>query len=671
MHLCDLVMFPRRTALALLAAALLAGCAHQPSRAPALPNGTRATVAILETTDIHSNILGYDYYKQKADPTLGFERTATLIGEARKQYPNHFLFDSGDTIQGTVLADWQAQVQKLACDQELAIYRAMDAVGYDGGTAGNHEFNYGLGWLSQVTGTPMNVDGGTRQRCAGPHFPLVLANVDSARDGQPIFQPWTIVTKPIAVTMPDGKTQSVPLRVAIIGFTPPPIMQWDKQNLAGKVTANGVVEAAKKYLPQIEAQHPDLVVALVHGGLDTSPYTPQMENAGWHLAGVPGIDVLLLGHSHTEFPGPRFAKMKDVDDVRGFVRGKPAVMGGFFGKDLGVIALALDRVDGRWVIDKQETHSEVRPICTKPGDAASCVAPDPAIAPLVAGVQAAAVAYVNTTIGTSRVRMSSYFADEGDMSALAVVNAAQRDYVRAELPRLHPELANVPVLSAAAAFRTGFGGPDDYTDVAPGPLTLRSAADLYFYPNTLAAVQTDGVGVKAWLEESARRFNRIDPTKGTPQELVNTRFPGFNFDQLQGGIAYVIDVSKPAGQRIVSLTFDGKPVRPDQPFIVVTNNYRASGGGRFPGLDGRNIVLAAPDGTREIVARWLQQHREITARELPARSWRFAPLKTAGPVLFTSASGKAAIAHADGLAPIREVKDHGDGTATYAIDLSR
>ncbi|GAB3786549.1 bifunctional 2',3'-cyclic-nucleotide 2'-phosphodiesterase/3'-nucleotidase [Dyella agri] len=663
-------MFPRRTRLALLATALLAGCAHQPRHAPGLPDGSHATVAILETTDIHSNILGYDYYKQKADPTLGFERTATLIDAARKQFPNHFLFDSGDTIQGTVLADWQAQVQKLACGQELAIYRAMDAVGYDGGTAGNHEFNYGLGWLSQVSGTPMNVEGGAQQHCAGPHFPLVLANVDSARDGAPIFKPWTIVSKPIAVQLPDGTTESVPLRVAIIGFTPPPIMQWDKQNLAGKVTVDGVVEAAKKYLPQIQAQHPDLVVAVVHGGLDTAPYTPAMENAGWHLAGVPGIDVLLLGHSHTEFPGPRFAHMQDVDAVRGFVRGVPAVMGGFFGKDLGVIELALDRRDGRWTIDKHQTHSEVRPICSKPGDAASCVAADPAIAPLVATVQQAAVAYVNTPIGASRIRMSSYFADQGDMTALAVVNAAQRDYVRSELPRLHPELAKVPVLSAAAAFRTGFGGPDDYTDVAPGPLTLRSAADLYFYPNTLAAVKIDGAGVKAWLEESATRFNRIDPAKTDAQPLINTHFPGFNFDQLQGGIHYVIDVAKPAGQRIVSLTFDGKPVKPDQPFIVVTNNYRASGGGRFPGLDGSNIVLAAPDGTREIVARWLQQHRDIGMRDLPARSWRFAKLRTAGPVVFTSASGKQAIAETDGLNNIRALKDHGDGTATYAIDLS-
>jgi len=655
----------------LLFAALLAGCAHQATRAPALPDGTRATVALLETTDLHSNILGYDYYKQQADPGVGFERTATLIREARKTYPNNFLFDSGDTIQGTVLADWQAQVQKPGCDTELAVYRAMDAVGYDGGTVGNHEFNYGLGFLSQVTGTPMNVAGGTQARCAGPHYPLVLANVDSTRDARPIYPPWTMVEKTITVTLPDGQARRVPLHVAIIGFTPPPILEWDRHNLAGKVAVQGMVEAARRYLPQIEAAHPDLVVALVHGGLNAAPYTPSMENAAWYLAGVPGIDALLLGHAHETFPGPFYAHLPEVDAVRGFVRGVPAVMAGFAGKDLGVVQLALDRAGGRWVIDQAGTHSEVRPICARPGDAASCVAPDPAIAPLVAKAQAAAVAYVNTPIGTSDVRLASYFVDEGDMRALAIVNAAQRDYVRRELPRAHPELADVPVLSAAAAFRTGFGGATDYTDVAAGTLTLRDAADLYFYPNTLAAVLTDGAGIKAWLEKSAGRFNRIDPARTAAQPLVDAHYAGFNFDQLQGGIQYVIDVSKPVGQRIVSLRYDGKPVTPTQRFVVATNNYRASGGGNFPGLDGQHIVLAAPDTTRDILARWIARQHTIRARDLPARSWRFAPLKTAGPVVFTSASGKADLAHADGLAGIRQIKDHGDGTATYAIDLSR
>jgi 2',3'-cyclic-nucleotide 2'-phosphodiesterase/3'-nucleotidase len=669
---------PFAASLLALGAALLAGCSTLPWAAGRTPDGARASVAILETTDVHANVLSYDYYKLKPDPSLGYERTATLIRRARAEFPNTFLFDSGDTIQGSVLADYQALVKPVGCEQELAVYRAMDAMGYDGGTAGNHEFNYGLRFLSQVTGTPMNVDGGHTDRCAGPRFPLVLANVYSARDGKPIFKPWTVVTKQIEAYTADGSRLRVPLKVGIIGFTPPPILEWDQQKLAGKVTVSGVVEAAQKYLPELEAQHPDLVVAILHGGLNTAPYTPDMENAGWYLAGVPGIDALLLGHSHAEFPGPRYAGLKEVDAQRGLVRGVPAVMADFFGKDLGVIRLVLDRKDGRWVVDREESRSEVRRICSKPGgpnrsgpQAVECVPADPAIAPLVRQAHEATIAYVNTPIGESTLRLSSYFADEGNMTALAPVNAAQIDYVRRELPRTHPELANVPVLGAAAAFRTGFGGPADYTDVAAGPLTLRSAADLYFYPNTLAAVKTDGAGLKAWLEKSAERFNRIDPAKAGEQPLINSRFTGYNFDQIQGGIRYVIDVSKPAGQRITTLTYQGKPVEPGQPFIVVTNNYRASGGGHFPGLDGSNIVLAAPDGTREILAKWLERKQRISAQDLEPTSWTFAPLKTRGPVVFTDASGKQDVAREAGLGNIRQLKDHGDGTATYAIDLSR
>ncbi|MET0288770.1 MAG: bifunctional 2',3'-cyclic-nucleotide 2'-phosphodiesterase/3'-nucleotidase [Pseudoxanthomonas sp.] len=661
------LLSPRCSLLA-LATAALAGCASAPAALPQVADGARARVAILETTDVHSNILSYDYYKQKEDTSLGYERVATLIRQARVEFPNSFLFDSGDTIQGTVLADFQARAQPVSCEEKLGIYQAFDAMGYDGATAGNHEFNYGLGFLSQVTGTPMNVDGGRSERCKGPDFPIVLSNVYSARDDAPLFKPWEIVTKDIAITGADGRTQTVPLRLGVIGFTPPPILAWDKQNLEGKVKVAGVMEAAQRYLPELQAQRPDLVVGILHGGLNAGPYTPDMENSGWHLAGLEGLDVLLLGHSHTEFPGPRYKDLPDTDAVRGFVRGKPAVMGGFFGKDLGVIDLALLRRDGRWVIDAPGTHSEVRPICKTKLD---CVAAEPSIAPLVARAHAATLAYVNTPIGRSEVHFSTYFTDLGDSTALAVVNAAQRDYVLRELPRLHPELADVPVLSAAAPFRTGFGGGDDYTDVPAGALTLRSAADLYFYPNTLSAVMTDGAGVKAWLETSAGRYNRIDTAKTGEQALINSRYVAYNVDQIQGGLAYVIDVTQPLGRRITALTYQGKPVNPTQPFVVVTNNYRASGGGDFPGLEGKNIVLAAPDGSREILAEWLKARGTVTARDIEPTSWRFAPVKAAGPLTFACPAGKLDIARAQGLPSIRELSATGEGMAKCAVDLSQ
>ncbi len=629
-----------------------------------VPEGSKADLTLLETTDLHAHVLGYDYYRLKDDPHVGLSRTATLIKQARRRYPNTLLFDSGDTIQGTVPADYQALVEPVACGQRLGIYKAMNALHYDAGTFGNHEFNYGLPFLSQVSGEPMQVDGVKKERCDGADYPLVLTNVDSLQTGKTLIKPWLLLKRTITVTTPDGKSVRAPIRIGVLGFAPPPIMQWDKKHLEGKVRTEGLVEAARKYLPELEAQHPDVIVALVHGGLNTAPYSEGMENAGWYLARVPGIDALLLGHSHTSFPGPRFADMKGVDNDTGHVNGVPAVMGGFFGMDLGLVHMKLEYRDGRWVSNAAAARSEVEPICR---DKDHCVAPDKRIAALVDTLHAHTIAYVNTPIGHTDFRMSSYFADLGNMTALSVVNAAQRAYVKHWIADNQPDLADVPVLSAAAAFRTGFGGLDDYTNVAPGDITIRNAADLYYYPNTLAAVKIDGATLKAWLERSAERFNRIDPADHTPQALINTRMPGYNFDQIQGGdLAYVIDVSRPRGQRVTRLTWHGKPVDPKQAFIVATNNYRASGGGHFPGLDGTHTLVESPDATREVLIQWLKDHPRLTRSDVPARSWHFAPLDTRGPVTVEAPAGKADLAGALHL-PLLQTGKNADGTATYRV----
>jgi 2',3'-cyclic-nucleotide 2'-phosphodiesterase/3'-nucleotidase len=673
-------MFVRRTVarpafLALLFA--LSGCAgtgadKSDGRPPA--PGTHLQLALLETTDLHSNVLSYDYFKLAEDRKIGIERAAELVLAARKQYANSLTFDAGDTIQGTALADWQAQVEPVSCDRELAVYKAMDALGYDAGTIGNHEFNYGLKFLSQVTGTPFNIDGVPVEKCKGPQYPLVLSNVFSAKDGKPLYAPWRVLTRTFRAQGPDGATREVTLRVGLLGFTPQGIMEWDKRNLDGKVAVMGPVEAARKYLPELRKAGVDLVIAIVHGGLDSSPYSPKTENAGWHIAAVPGIDAMLLGHSHAIFPNPadpksRYAHMPEVDNEHGFVRGVPAVMGNFYGSNIGVIELALDFKDGRWQVDRAASHAEVRSVKNADG---TYVDVDPDIAPLIKHEHEGTIAYVKTPIGRSDFDMSTYFVAAGDTTALQIVTAAERDYVEKYIKANLPQLAGLPVLAASSAFKAGFAGPNDYTDVKAGPLAINNAADLYLYPNTVTAVKIDGAGLKAWLEKSASWFNRIDPAKSEPQELLNTRVPTYTFDVIQGGLTYLIDVTQPIGRRIGALRYHDQPVTDDQAFIVVTNNYRASGGGGFPGLDGANIVISAPDMNRDVLIAYIKETRDLLRTRFGNdRNWRFAKVTTAGPVTFKSAAGKLDVARAAGLDNVAQLRDNGDGTALYAVDLSR
>lgn len=671
-------MIARRLLVPALAVLLAAGALPRISSTDeAIPDLAHAQLAILETTDIHTHVLGYDYDRLEPDTHVGFDRVATLIEQARKQFPNTLLIDDGDTIQGTALADYQALSHPVTCRQELAIYQAMDLLHFDAGTVGNHEFNYGLPFLSQVTGTPMSLPGVPVEHCSGPHYPLVLSNLVDADSGKPVFKPWLVLDRTLAVTGADGKMRKMPIRIGLLGFTPPTIMQWDHAHLAGKVQALGVVEAAKKYLPELQAQHPDIVIAVSHGGINLAPYSPTQENADWYLAGIPGIDVVLMGHSHDVFPNPqdpesRFNGLKDVDNVRGFVRGKPAVMGGFYGHDLGVIELALVYRGGKWTIDDANTHSEVRPICKSKDD---CVAPDPRIAELIAPVQRAAIAYMRTPIGAAGFPITSYFADAGDSSVVAVINAAQIAYAKAHLYDAHPELRGLPLLSAASAFKTGFAGADDYTDIAAGPLSLRNAADLYLYPNTLTVVKLDGAGVKAWLEKAAEHFNRIDPAATIPQALINRRTPSYNFDVLEGdgkeSLSYAIDVSQPVGQRIVDLQFRGKPLDPKQAFLVVTNNYRAGGGGHFPGLDGGATVWVAPDTNRDAVIDFVRAQGTLRSAAFDPQPWHFAKLPMHAPVTFDCAAGKLDAARASGIGDVSQAHDDGDGSATCALDLSK
>jgi 2',3'-cyclic-nucleotide 2'-phosphodiesterase/3'-nucleotidase len=661
---------------ALLPAYLLTACGGSDGT----PVGTKATLALMETTDLHTNVMSYDYFKLAEDKSLGFERTATLIKAARQEFPNTLLLDNGDTIQGTALADYQALISPLACDQTLAMYKVMNSVGYEGGGIGNHEFNYGLPYLNQVTGNTFNVDGlpepGAQKKCAGPKFPQVLANIYSAKTKQPLFQPYVIINKTVNATDPNGKAVNAVVKVGIIGFTPPTIMDWDKRWLDGKVYTVGVQDVANKYIPEMKAKGADIVVVISHGGLDNSTYSPTMENGSYHLSNVSGVDAMLIGHSHQIFPNATSTvsqfNLPGVDKVNGLVNGVPTVMGNFWGKHLGLIKLEMAWDGKNWIIDKSKTKVEAR---SAQNADKTYVAADATVSAAIDAEHKATISYVKTPIGTTDYQMTSYFADIGDPGAIQIVNQAQASYVDNFVKTSLPQYSSLPVLSVSAPFKSGFAGGNDYTDVAQGNVAINNAADLYLYPNTIYAVKVAGSDIKNWLETAAKRFNQIDPAKATDQDLISS-YPGYNFDMFTSkDVGYEIDVTQAVGSRIKNLTYKGTPIDLNQQFIIATNNYRASGGGSFPGLDGSKTIYASPDANRDALIGYIKAAKAITRSSNGVdRSWTFTKVVTSGRVLFKSAPDKLALATAAGLVGIAQVlADDGSGKslAVYSIDLSK
>ena len=643
--------------------------------------GATAMLAVLETTDLHFNVRSYDYFKLAEDKSYGFERTATLVRAARKEFANTLLVDNGDTIQGTALADYEATISPIPCTQQLSMYKAMGALGFDAGTLGNHEFNYGLPFLNQVLGGGLDVDGVDKAlKCAGNGFPMALSNVYSSKTKQPLVQPYVLLERTITAQTADGKAVQLPVKIGVIGFTTPGIMNWDKRYLEGKVSTEGAVEAATKYVPELRAKGADIVVALLHGGLDGAAYSPTMENPGLHLSKVAGIDAMVMGHQHGVFPDtaatPGF-NLPGVDHKAGTINGVPAVMASSWGKALGVVQLALQWDGTKWVVNKSASKSELRNIQSKNAAGTTVtVDADPAIAPLIETQHQAAIQYVKTPIGQTDFRMSTLFADVGDPGAIQIVNQAQQAYVAAYVKANLPQYAQLPVLSVSAPFKSGFQGGADYTDVAVGPLAINNAADLYLYPNTVYAVKVNGGDIKNWLEAAAKRFNQIDPAKTTEQALVST-FPGYNFDMFTtADVQYEIDVTQPVGSRIKNLTYLGKPIDVAQEFVIATNNYRATSGKSFiDKLDGSGTIWASPDANRDVVIDYIRKNPAVTrAANGAAKSWRFAKATVAGPVVFSSGANALAVAQAAGLANVTLLAaddGSGKGVSKYAVDLSK
>ncbi|WP_237153686.1 bifunctional 2',3'-cyclic-nucleotide 2'-phosphodiesterase/3'-nucleotidase [Oryzibacter oryziterrae] len=612
------------------------------------------TVRLMATSDLHVNIFPYDYYRDKADDTVGLSKTAALIAAARAEAKNAILFDNGDLIQGSPLGDYVAYEKGLKDGEIHPIVAAMNELGYLCGTLGNHEFNYGLDFLGHAL--------------KGQNFPSVCANAIKA-DGTTLVEP----TRVFKTTILDDAGIKHTLKIGVIGFVPPQIVQWDKDNLAGKVTTIDIVDAANKYLPELREKS-DIVVALCHSGIAGGERVGGEENAALHLSKVPGIDAIFTGHQHLVFPGKDFATIEGADLEKGTLNGVPTVMPGFWGSHLAVIDLNLVRENGKW--RPVGFNVEARPIYERTPDKkiVSLVDPVPAVLAAVQKDHDATLDYVRRPVGETSAPISSYWALVADDPSVQIVSQAQLWYGAQQAKAAG--LPDLPMLSAAAPFKSGGrSGPDYYTFVPKGPIAIKNVADIYLYPNTIRIVKVTGAQLKDWLERSAGIFNRIDPAKTDEQPLIDQTFPAYNFDVMDG-VTYKIDVTQPSkfdkdgnlldatANRIKDLAYQGKPVDAAQEFLVVTNNYRAGGGGKFPGADGTTVVFQGPDTNRDVIVRYIIANKTIN----PAAdgNWSLAPLPKTVNITFPC-SPNATLETVPAGVKVEKDGDAADGFGKYKL----
>lgn len=537
--------------------------------------GSTADLVVAATTDVHGYVRGWDYYANAPDTLRGLTRAATIIDSLRRASDLlPVVVDAGDLLQGNPMAYVAARVDTT---MQHPVILAMNALEYDAAVVGNHEFNYGLRTLDRAV----------RQAT----FPFLAANVYTPGTGAgvaAVAQPGTQRFRGWAISSRRG------IKIAIVGATTPGSMVWDRDNLAGRVIITDIVPAVRTAVREARDAGAAVVIVVVHSGLnepssyDTVTTGMPSENVAARLAHeVPGIDLLVYGHSHKEM----------ADTVIGTTL---LMQPKNWATSVAIAHLGMVRTNGRWHVASRRSQLV----------AAVHHRESPELLAVTQEGHRATLRYTSTAIGTTPV---AWRMDSARVSPTPLV-----DFIlEVERRAAGTQLASTAAFSLDAS-------------LAAGPITVARLAALYPYDNTLRAVKISGGELRAYLEQSARYFRpNADGTVDTDPAI-----PGFNYD-IVSGVDYTIDISKPIGARITTLSYGGRPVAPSDTFTMALNNYRQTGGGGYSMLRNAPVVYDRQLEIRQLLIDEVRRVGTLLPRDYFHPNWRIVPAAAIGRLLKT------------------------------------
>ncbi|HEY4306670.1 MAG TPA: 5'-nucleotidase C-terminal domain-containing protein [Gemmatimonadaceae bacterium] len=543
------------------AAAVLLGIAAC-TRGPLLQSNVSADVVIAATTDIHGRVRGWDYYLNAPDTLRGLTRIGTIIDSLRRvSRLQPVVIDAGDIIQGNPLAFAAARIDSTIANPVIA---AMNKIDYDAAVVGNHEFNYGLKYLDKAV--------------REAQFPLLATNVYQP-DGTRKFRSWSLSSR-------------LGVRIAVVGATTPGSMVWDRDNLNGKLEVRDIVPEVRAAVRDARGSGADVVVVALHSGLnepssyDTVSTKIGSENVAARVAKeVPGIDLIVYGHSHKEMADTMIGTTL-LMQPKNWAQS---------------VAIAHLRVEGtrsrgfhvtahRSTLVQAHGHTE-----------------EPQVLAATQEGHRAGVAYATQTVGSTS---QAWRADSG-----RVIDSPLIDFILSV-----EQKATGAQLASTAIFDRG-------ASVGPGAITVAQLAALYPYDNTLRAVRITGAQLRAYLEQSARYFRKHDGVYDTDPEI-----PGFNYDVVSG-VDYTIDIDRPSGERITKLQYQGRDVLPTDSFTMALNNYRQTGGGGFSMLRDAPVVYDHQQEIRQLLIDEVRARGTFKPNDYFQKNWQLLPAAAIAPLL--------------------------------------